>query len=129
MKKTIVVMVFLIGVLIGNAQTSAKYYFGNSTISQNLSVKWLSDKKISFTYTIKDKKKTTTYKGIASTKGGDIESDEDVDGAYDVDEYTYKLKNCEIYIRIANDKSKVKIKSGGCPNTVSVSSIDKMIKL
>ncbi len=134
MRKFIVMLLIIIAAFKVNAQNSAKYYVGNSGVSQNLSVKWLSTKKVNFTYTIKEKNKagkliTTTYKGVATSLGGDGETDEDVDGAYDVDEFSYKLKSCTVYLRIASDKSKATVKSGGCPSAIKVSSIDKMVKL
>ena len=134
MKKVILALLLITAVSqFSFAQKTAKYSFSNSLLSQVLQVKWLTDKKVTFTYTIKEKNdagklNTTIYKGNATSLGGDGETDEDIDGAYDVDEFKYKLKNCEVFLRIAADKSKCIIKSGGCNSKVTVDSFDTMIK-
>ena len=134
MKKLILFTIMFAAIAqFSKAQNTAKYSFSNSYLSQVLQVKWLSDKKVNFTYTIKEKNEagkliTTIYKGVATSLGGDGETDEDIDGAYDVDEFKYRLKNCEVYLRIASDKSKCIIKSGGCSSKTTVNSFDTMIK-
>jgi hypothetical protein len=118
-----------------NAQKKAAYFFSNSYLSQNLNVQWVNDTKITVTYTVSEKDEAgkwqkVSYKGTATSIAGATDTDEDIDGAYDVNEYSLKNKTCTIKFRIAKDKSKCRVITMDCTHATiqNIGSFDTLIK-
>lgn len=113
--------------LTSNSSSATTFFAENDVLKQNLSVTWLTPDRIDFVYLITDKKSLLERKlsGIATSLGGDLETDEDEGGvAYAVMEYWHRDGICEFAIRIDIDnRSMAQAKSGGCTQEITLDSV------
>jgi hypothetical protein len=96
--------------------TPLRFSLQKGKASQELEVRFLSRKKITFKLTISEPCKRMVA-GSATSKGGDAESDEGEDGvSYFVDEYKHTAKGgCYHAIRIdADDKRRARVVEADC---------------
>lgn len=102
---------------IKNTPTPKYYIFENDTLKQVLELKVYQEHEIAFKLISLNKKRKQQAKieGIAKSKSGDIEIEEDTEGnAYPVNEYIYE-KNCWLAIRIdRSTKTKIRINEAEC---------------
>ena len=98
------------------------YKYKNDTLIQIISITFLSEEIISFSYKIVNENNNSYYciQGKANLKNGDAEIDENEDGiSYLVDLFEYQ-KECYLAIRIdAETYSRIRIVAGDCDRYVS----------
>lgn len=110
------------------------YVYENDTIRQTVELSFCNDKEIAFKLISqnKQKKQDAKIEGIAKTKDGDVEIDEDAEGnAYPVNEYIYE-KDCWLAFRMDKDtKTKMRINEANCKlhnKFCPFASVDLLIK-
>ncbi len=85
----------------------------NRLESCSLNLSWISAHEVKFQFSIARSKPSCgdTIIGIAKILNAnmDPETDDDEDGAYPVDEYSYESRNKYLFLRIASDRSKVRV--------------------
>jgi hypothetical protein len=96
---------------------STVFVFENETLKQTAELSAFTENEISFKLTSENKvkKQKAVIEGIAKTKGGDPEIDEDAEGnAYPSVEYTYN-KGCWLAFRLDMDtKTRMRINEADC---------------
>ena len=106
--------------------TQYSYIYKNDTLSQIMTMTFLSEEIISFSYIIVNKNHNSHYciQGKASLIKGDAETDESEDGTlYLVDLFEYR-KECYLAIRIdAETYSRISIVAGDCDSDNLLNSV------
>ncbi len=112
------------------ANTQYSYEYKNDTLSQTLTILFLSEETISFSYMTVNKNNNTRFciQGNANLRNGDAEIDENEDGvSYLVDLFEYR-KECYLAIRIdAETYSRIRIVAGDCDSYNILNSVDYLI--
>lgn len=109
------------------ANTQYSYEYKNDTLRQTLTISFLSEETISFSYMTVNKNNNSRFcvQGNANLRNGDAEMDENEDGvSYLVDLFEYQ-KECYLAIRIdAETYSRIRIVAGDCDSYNILSSVD-----
>lgn len=111
----------------GEINTQFSYEYKNDTLSQTLTILFLSEETISFSYMIVNGNDNSRFciQGNANLRNGDAEMDENEEGiSYLVDLYEYQ-KECYLAIRIdAETYSRIRIVAGDCDSYNILNSVD-----
>lgn len=111
----------------GEINTQFSYEYKNDTLSQTLTILFLSEETISFSYMIVNGNDNSRFciQGNANLRNGDAEMDENEEGiSYLVDVYEYQ-KECYLAIRIdAETYSRIRIVAGDCDSYNILNSVD-----
>ena len=106
------------------------YKYKNDTLIQIISITFLSEEIISFSYKIVNENNNSYYciQGKANLKNGDAEIDENEDGiSYLVDLFEYQ-KECYLGIRIdAETYSRIRIVAGDCDSYNLLNSVGYLL--
>lgn len=103
-------------VLVENDSSSyMKFKYEDSTLTQIIKIKYIDKHKIMFILKSKNESELSKISGVAVSKSGDYEIDEDDKGyAYPAVQYIYN-KDCWLSIRIdAKTRERLQINEGNC---------------